>query len=517
MIILFLISVLTLLLFFNHRKHKNFPPGPPRLPIVGSLPWLIKYPTLFKRMHGMTKKYGEICGFYSGNQPIVILSNIQHIEEVYKMEEATTRPPQPAVFAKARYGSEAGTGQKGLLFSSSTNWREQRRFALRSLRDFGFGKASMEDMITAEATKLCNSMAKELNQPVELGTRLNVAILNALWKIITGSELDVNNPSDLVIFEQLNNFIRGGGAGQNHLLFVLFPSLAKLLPAYSARIAKPIIDTLDGIRAIITKHSAEHRETFDENNLRDYLDVHIAAQQSANPGSSFHGEVGQQNEECGIIDLFLAGTETTSTTITWGILYMLHHPDVQEKMQTELDRVVGHDRYPSLQDESALVYTGAVLQEIHRCGSIVHLGLPHRAAVDIKVSEQYTIPRESVIFANILQAMRNPGVFEEPELFNPDRFLDADGKLINSRDVIPFLVGKRVCLGQSLAEKEFFLFFTQLLQTFTFHPAPGHETQREWQLPTILSDSVPATSWLSKNERHKAWFFTAKQYDPYGT
>merc|ERR1719239_1022754 len=396
-------------------------------------------------MHGMTKKYGEICGFYSGNQPVVILSNIQHIEEVYKMEEATTRPPQPAVFAKARYGSEAGTGQKGLLFSSSSNWREQRRFALRSLRDFGFGKASMEDMITAEATKLCNSIAKELNQPVELGTRLNVAILNALWKIITGSELDVDNPS----------------------LLAIFPSLAKFLPAYSARLAKPNLDTLNVIRAIITKHSAEHRETFDENNLRDYMDVHIAAQQSANPGSSFHGEVGQQNEECGIIDLFLAGTETTSTTITWGVLYLLHHPDVQARMQTELDRVVGHDRYPSLQDESELPYTGAVLQEIHRCAGIVHVGLPHRAAVDIKVSEQYTIPRESVIFANVLQVMRNPAVFKEPELFNPDRFLDADGKLINSRDVIPFLVGKRVCLGQSLAEKEFFLFFTQMLQSYS--------------------------------------------------
>jgi len=469
MFYLILIGVFICLVIFMQRKPAKFPPGPPRIPIIGSLPFLGEYKTTFARVNGLTEKFGSICGFYAGGRPVVILGDLESIKQVYKLEEASLRVYN--AIGNLRYG-DGQLSVKGLLFSSGTIHKEQRRFALRNLRDFGFGKSSMEEMIQNEASKLCRSIEKELDRPTQLDSKLNISILNALWTILVGEELDMENPEDLKVVNALNDFVRTGGFG-GHILLQAFPFILKLFPA-NFFVPEKVKTGLDLIKNLCRPYREDHQQTVDTDNPRDFLDVYIAARAAAGTNSSFHGVAGSQNEEINLLDMFIAGAETTSTTITWGILYMLHHPEIMDRLHQELDDVVGRDRLPSLEDEPQMPLMSATLHEIHRSAAIVYFGVPHSNSVDIDVGG-YTIPKGSTIMANIMQVMQNKDVFDNPDLFNPDRFLDGEGRFRSSPHVIPFLVGKRFCLGSSLAEKELFLFFSQLLHTFSFKPIPGQK------------------------------------------
>ena len=131
-------------------------------------------------------------------------------------------------------------------------------------------------------------------------------------------------------------------------------------------------------------------------------------------------------------------------------------------------------------------YTKAFLLESLRMSSIVPFALPHFALSDVTVGP-YVIPKGTTVFPSLVSVMLDPSHFSDPHKFNPGRFLDANGNFQHDDHVIPFSVGKRYCLGQSLAEKEFFLFFVGLLQKFDIDCPP------EQILPSYHIDDTMAT------------------------
>ena len=130
-------------------------------------------------------------------------------------------------------------------------------------------------------------------------------------------------------------------------------------------------------------------------------------------------------------------------------------------------------------------YTSAFTLESFRIVSLAHHSVPHYANVDIPIGD-YIIPKGAGIFPSLVSAMYDPSHFPDPHSFKPERFLDTDGKYKHNDHVIPFGVGKRYCLGQTLAEKEFFLFLIGILQKFDITPPPMQE------LPSYHLDDNPA-------------------------
>lgn len=142
-----------------------------------------------------------------------------------------------------------------------------------------------------------------------------------------------------------------------------------------------------------------------------------------------------------IRDLFIAGTETTATGVKWAILYMLHNPEVQEKMLKEIQNVVGFGRLPSIYDKQEMPYCEAVINETLRIGNIVPLSVPHGTSEDVQF-KGYTIPRDTVVIANLDSVLMDENIFPDPFKFNPDRFLDSEGKLKGLDKVLAFSLGE---------------------------------------------------------------------------
>ncbi|XP_044146592.1 cytochrome P450 2K6-like isoform X2 [Bufo gargarizans] len=173
-----------------------------------------------------------------------------------------------------------------------------------------------------------------------------------------------------------------------------------------------------------------------------------------------------------MIDMFTAGMETTATTLRWAILLMMKYPEIQKKVQNEIEQVIG-SACPQMEHRKQMPYTDAVIHEIIRFADLLPTGF--RSVTEDFTFRGYFIPEGTTVITLLHSALRDKEFFEKPDEFYPEHFLDSNGKLSKKDAFIPFSLGKRSCIGKSLAEMEIFIFFTSLLQNFIFHSPPGAE------------------------------------------
>ncbi|XP_061433365.1 LOW QUALITY PROTEIN: cytochrome P450 2D6-like, partial [Lethenteron reissneri] len=237
------------------------------------------------------------------------------------------------------------------------------------------------------------------------------------------------------------------------------------------------------IEDIISKHYT----TRNTQNPRDLIDTYLTQFENDkdNPNSSFSEE-----NLMLILDLFVAGTETTFTTLRWGLLFMMIYPDIQARCHEEIDRVVGLKRLPHTEDRHNLPYTvDAVIHEIQRFGSnVVPLGVGHTTTKDV-VFQEYLIPKNTLVMLNLMSVLNDESQWKTHK-FNPNNFLDINGQFVKPDTFLPFSAGPRICLGEHLAKVELFISFISLLQHLRIigltlsHHLPWSLFPRLHQLPS---------------------------------
>ncbi|XP_069584344.1 cytochrome P450 2K6-like isoform X2 [Ranitomeya imitator] len=191
------------------------------------------------------------------------------------------------------------------------------------------------------------------------------------------------------------------------------------------------------------------------------------AMEKPNPGLYFTNE----NLTVLVSDLFSAGMETTSTTLRWGLLLMMKYPEIQKKVQSEIERVIGLAE-PQVNHRKDMPYTDAVINEIQRFGNIVPTNVPHATTQDVNF-RGYLLPKGTHVIPLLTSALYDKDHFVKADEFYPEHFLDSSGNFVRKEAFIPFSAGKRSCAGENLAKMELFMFFTKLLQNFTFQAPLG--------------------------------------------
>ncbi|CAG7691931.1 unnamed protein product [Allacma fusca] len=171
------------------------------------------------------------------------------------------------------------------------------------------------------------------------------------------------------------------------------------------------------------------------------------------------------------MDLFMTGSDTTSTALEFALLFMLRFPHVQAKVQEEIDSVIGRDRLPNIADKISMPYTEATTWEIMRCTCLVPIAIRTALRDGLQING-VTLKKETMVGINLVSIHYSEELWEDPQSFRPERFLNEKMELVNLHKIIPFGFGKRACIGDWMAKSTFFTFFVTCLQNFTFEKVP---------------------------------------------
>ena len=231
----------------------------------------------------------------------------------------------------------------------------------------------------------------------------------------------------------------------------------------------------DEISAFFRKIIDDHLKEFDENRIEDFTSAYIKElniRKHNNPGTNFT----MDQLSAIIAELFLAGYETTTSTLCWSMALLAQHPDIQERMYTEITEHIG-TRTPSVQDRSQLTYVEAFYMEVLRFCNLIPFN--PRSVVEDTELRGYVIPKNTILLPDFDSVFTDEKIWEDPEMFRPERFLDENGYLKKQEEFIAFSAGKRNCIGEALAKMELFLFIASLVQTFTLECPKGEDLSME--------------------------------------
>ncbi|NXI38475.1 CP1A4 protein, partial [Galbula dea] len=468
---------LVFLLIQSFQKHVpkglKSPPGPRGYPILGNVLELRKDTHL--ALTRLSQKYGDVMEVRIGTRPVVVLSGLDTIKQalVKQGEDFMGRPDL--------YSFQYVSNGQSLAFSPDSGevWKARRKLAQNALKTFSTAPSStssstclLEEHVSKEAdylvTKLLQVMDEE--KSLDFTQYLVVSVANVICAMCFGKRYDHNDQELLSIVTLSNEFGEVAASG-NPADFI---PILQYLPSRSMQLFKDINRRLS---LFIQKIVQEHYSSFDKGHIRDITDSLIEHCQENSVGENARVPLSNEKIINIVNDLFGAGFDTVTTAISWSLMYAALYPDIQKKIQEELDQTIGWERKPRLSDRGMLPYTEAFILEVFRLSSFLPFTIPH-STTKATVLNGYYIPKGTCVFVNQWQVNHDEKLWKDPSTFNPKRFLNAAGTEINrmeSDKVLVFGLGKRRCIGEAIGRWEVFLFLAIMLQQLEISLSPGVE------------------------------------------
>ncbi|CAL1274088.1 unnamed protein product [Larinioides sclopetarius] len=468
LLVAFCILIVTFLFLNWWRKNSKLPPGPWGLPIVGYFPFLTVTHLDFTRL---SKKYGKVFSFRTvGGRLIVVLNGQKTIKDVLvnRAEEFIGRPHGNNLVSWMSDGI-------GITQEEGQPWNEQRRFFLQTAKNFGFGKKEFELYIQDEIKAFLQELRSFDGKPNDLRFHLAYTFNSIVSKVVFNRK-----------FEKNTSFKRNL-TSMNYMVQIFTGVLNMLIgiPFYLATDVlgdKKIPRGKKEARKFVDQVVDEVKQNYDPSNPNSYIDCYLQQMDELKKkGKLQESSFTDIRLRANAFNLFLEGTESVSSTVTNLLIELSKHPDVQKKIQDELDSAVGRERLPSWTDKQNLPYLDATIQELSRVAALFQITTMYSNFKETTI-EGYSIPERSVIISNFYSIHFDPELFPNPEKFDPERFLNNEGKRIKVEGG-PYLfgLGKRSCIGESLAQVEIFLLIGSLLQSFNLPYAKDVDSLRAIQ------------------------------------
>ena len=300
---------------YFRRKNKILPPGPPRLPIIGSVPFLTVKRGLFDWSldDAVTRHKLATVGF--GPKKLFIINDFDLAKDLFNKEEFSGRSPQPFSLAHKFFNGKP----QGIVNTEGKQWEAQRRFGLKTLKNFGYGKQSLEETINIEVTEVIERFLSEDGDFLMSGD-FEVPIINILWQLVASTRITFDDTEGMEMVNSISlmfkNFIKTNLVPLK--IVKTFPKLFEYLET---------VKTYDVQKHFIMKAINEHEQTIDEENPRDFIDVYLTEIAKDDEENLFNKE---DLAVC-MMDFFGAGTETSSNTLKWIVLYLTLYQDVQDR------------------------------------------------------------------------------------------------------------------------------------------------------------------------------------------
>ncbi|XP_066267602.1 cytochrome P450 2D4-like [Branchiostoma lanceolatum] len=496
------------------KRRRNLPPYPAgRVPVLGHLLALGRVPHL--KLTEWRRQYGDVFTVRMGMDDVVVLNGYTAVKDalVDRSELFASRPQNYLLDTITGFGKgkllftiyfldksrTVGVKQKSMTYITAARWgtgfRQRKRFATTTLKNLGMkvGSGSIEEKIREEANVLRNRIADYNGQPFDIAHDVTVAVANIICPMVFGRRYDYEDETFRELSEAIATVFVELGAGQIIHVFPLLRfvpvgwMLMSLRNVHSYFVKKSLhvcncvniyflvnrasinaLAAFSKVQNVLQEEISRHREHLDRENPRDFLDFCLLELEEQEKVDGLT----EQNVLAIALNLFFVGTHTTTNTLLWSLLYMSMNPDIQNKVQEELVAVVG-ESLPTLSHRSQLPYVNACLLESMRIRHIGPLINPHATTETVKV-QGYEIPKGTMVQPNMYSVRMDPAYWPDPDRFDPGRFLDAERNVINKPEsFLPFGGGRRGCLGEPMARMELFLFFSTLLQSFTFRTTEG--------------------------------------------
>ncbi|XP_021720168.1 cytochrome P450 71A21-like [Chenopodium quinoa] len=443
----------------NPLKSRNQPPSPTKLPILGNLHQLGKFP--HRSLYSLSKRYGEVMLIHLGSTPSFVVSSASAACEILKTHDAifSNRP-------KSRITSKIIYDGKDIVFSPyGEYWRQIRSICvlqmLSNKKVQSFRKVREE-----EVTLVIETIKRSEQSPVNLSEIFNAYTSGVLCRTAYGKKY-------------------AGEVGTNFKL--LLKEFVEVMAVFSMGDFIPWlgwIDQLTGLNNRVDKVAKEFDE-FLQHVVQEHLDRKIEKDESEKDFVDILLDVQRENTaalsmdniKAIVLDMFAAGSDTSYTLLEWAMTELLRHPQVMKKLQDEARGVVREKTMVSEDDLEKMNYLKAVIKEVFRLHPPLPLLLFRYPSQDAKING-YDIAAGTQVIINAWAIQRDPNYWEEPEQFRPERFLNSSVDFKGQDfQLIPFGAGRRGCPGIPFASFQIELAIANLVYSFDWKSANGEEDE----------------------------------------
>ena len=465
--IIILITTILVGMFMLKRRMREGTgnvPKPPSLPFIGQS-FSVDLQNVHFTFAKYAEKYGKIFQVTIFGQTSVVINDSELLKKAFCNEEyAKVFNDRPAHFA----GTYILFGCRPIIFGQLNKKTILLRKVLhKSLKVFGEGVAQFEQHMHEEISRLLFIMKAQKKEGFTLNELVKESFANWMSSLLTARKAEETDSKMMWRFLDSINAIALPG-----LNFILeaFPFLRNM-PGKPGRLFKATIHARDQcLKRFVGDVAAKVDEVEGTAGL---VNVFYKMRKEENEKAGYE-LIDELDIDALVLEIIFGGMESSSTAIINMFALLVQHPHFANCIQKEIDSVVGQTRMPNLNDKANMPFTKAFMLEALRYSTNIPLAVPHRARND-QTLEGYLIKKDSLIFVNTWFIHHDPSVWKDPWNFRPERFLDSTGQLLLPehklrQSVVTFSVGRRSCLGETLAMSRLFLYLTSVLQVFHLQP-----------------------------------------------